>query len=105
MFCRAKIGVVLALAGTLSGWAAPLNLEQKNPALLRDGLVSPGVLKPSQTNAKFGTASRWHGLKVRKIPSATKLTPKVRIDGFVITKGAGPANIPSKALLNATAKK
>ena len=105
MFCRAKIGVVLTLAGTLSGWATPLNLEQKNPALLRAGLVSAPVLNPSQTKTKFSTASRWRNVKVQKIAPSTKVAPKVEVNGFVITKASDTANKPSEALLGSTTKK
>jgi hypothetical protein len=101
MFCRAKIGVVLALAGTLSGWAAPLNLEQKNPALLRAGLVSPAVLNPSQTKTKFSTTSRWRKVKVQKIAPSTK----AGVNGFVITKAPDAASKPSEVMLGSDAKK
>ena len=105
MFCRAKIGVALALAGTLSGWATPLNFEQKNPALPRDGLVSPAVLKPSQTRTKFGTASRWRSVKVQKITPAIDVPSKVGINGFVITKAADTVSKPSAVLPGSTVKK
>ena len=104
MFCRVKIGVALFLAGTLAGWATPLNSEEINPAQSRDGLISPVVIKPAKTKSSIGTGARWRGSKPLKIirPSSTAPVHK-KVERSAGQRNdlnplAQPASTPSSAL-------
>ncbi len=91
MFCRAKIGVALFLAGTLTGWATPLNSEEINPAQSRDGLISPVVIKPAKTKSSIGTGARWRGSKPLKIIHP----PQSAVVGKKVERSAGLQNDPN----------
>ena len=91
MFCRVKIGVALLLAGALTGWAAPLNFEQINPAQSRDGLISPVILKPAETKSSIDTGKRWHGSKASKIIYPPQSTPSAK----KLERSAGQPNDPN----------
>jgi hypothetical protein len=105
MFCRAKIGAMLTLAGALTGWAAPLSPEQKNLLSPREGLVAPAVLKPAQARSPFGTASRWRGVKVKRIVPTAQVPASVEVNGLTLTKAADAARAPALIPANAPAKK
>lgn len=66
MFCRAKIGVVLALTGALAGWAAPLNPDQKNPAPAHGAQVAQTVVKPTKCHTSFSPNSHGGAIEIQK---------------------------------------
>ena len=94
MFCRAKIGVALFLAGTLTGWAAPLNPQENHPASPHDGLITPAVLRPADAKAVIGTSSRWWGLKAPQVVRRINAPAAVGVDGIALTKTADAAHRP-----------
>jgi hypothetical protein len=95
MFRRAKIGAVLMLAGSLTGGAAPLNVQQKNPPSARERLIAPAVLKPAEAKASLGTASRWPGVKVQQIIRRPQAASSAEVNGFSLAKGAEAARQPA----------
>jgi hypothetical protein len=106
MFCRAKIGVVLVLAGTLTGWAAPLNPDQKNPVLARGARIVPTVVKPRQSQASFNTNSHWRGVKIQKNGLAADSPLRVRPNEFLISQtSVAPSSFSLNPPLGVVVKK
>ncbi len=103
---RAKFGAVLILAGTLTGWAAPINPQKKNPPSPPGGLTTAVVLKPAQARASISSTTSGCGTKVKmqKIIPGGPLTVPVEVNGFIFAKPA-EAKRPSAAVALAQSAK
>lgn len=100
MLCRAKISVLLALAGTLTASGALLNFEQRNAAFQPAGRAynaKPAVLRPATVTIH---AKRWDGASVQTIKPAAATLVRVELGGVKLAK-AGDARVAPRMISEA----
>lgn len=87
--------VLLVVTGSIAASAASLDERRKTLPFSTDHRMTPSVLKPAETTAKHGPASRAKKVKVQKIKPITQSPGKVEVDGFVFNRptDASPATI------------
>ncbi len=95
MFCRAKVCVLLMIAGAMTASAASLGVREKSAQFSTGRQMTPSIVRPSEKKAKLGGASQLEKVKVQKIKPIVQSSGKAEVGGFVFSK---PADAPASTM-------